>query len=266
MREQHPMLVSPREWRGRFRSGACSSPTAGLAPGFAQANLVIVPSELAFDFLLFCQRNPKACPVLEVVEPGCFETTFLARGADLRTDLPKYRVFKRGVLVDEPTDITDYWSKDFVSFLLGCSFTFEGALQEAGIEVRHIAERRNVSMYITNRECVSAGVLKGPLVVSMRPVAPRDLVKVIQITGRFPLVHGAPIHIGDPQAIGIKDLAKPDMGDSVTIYPGEVPVFWACGCTPQAVVMKAKPELVITHAPGHMFITDCRDQDLASIY
>jgi len=263
MSEQEALSLTPAEWRGRFRTGQWCRTTAGLTPGFAQANLVVVQRELAYDFLLFCQRNPKPCPLLEVTDPGCFETKFLARGADLRTDLPKYRVFRRGVLVDEPRDIKGYWREDFVSFLLGCSFTFEGALQEAGIEVRHISQQRNVPMYITNRECVSSGAMKGPLVVSMRPVSPDNLVKVVQVTGRFPAVHGAPIHIGDPRALGIEDLATPDMGDSVAVYPGEVPVFWACGCTPQAVVMNVKPELVITHAPGHMFITDCRDHELA---
>jgi len=251
-------------WREMFRSGHYAGVTAGLAPGLVQANLVIVSKDLAYDFLLFCQRNPKPCPLLEVTAAGCYEAKDTAPGSDLRTDLPKYRVFRYGELVDEPTDISKYWQEDFVSFLLGCSFTFESALQEAGIELRHITSQRNVPMYITNRQTKGAGIMQGPLVVSMRPMLPSNIVKAVQITSRYPAVHGAPLHIGDPQALGIADLSQPDMGDAVDVWPGEIPVFWACGCTPQAVVMRAKPPLVITHAPGHMFITDWRDQDLAT--
>ncbi|MBT9151821.1 MAG: hypothetical protein DDT35_00031 [Firmicutes bacterium] len=264
MKVEDASLMTPAAWRERFRTGNWHRPTAGLALGYAQANLVILQRELAYDFLLFCQRNPKPCPILEVTDTGCFEPKVVARGADLRTDLPKYRVFRNGQLVDEPSDIRSYWQDDFVSFLLGCSFTFEGALQAAGIEVRHITQNRNVPMYITNRECQKAGVMQGPLVVSMRPVPASNLVKVVQITSRFPAVHGAPVHIGDPQALGIVDLALPDMGESVDVKAGEIPVFWACGCTSQAVVMAVKPELVITHAPGFMFITDLSDQGLAA--
>jgi len=256
---------SPSQWRALMRGGEYTRPTAGLAFGYAQANLVILKLELAFDFLLFCQRNAIACPVLEVLEPGCFEAKFLAPGSDIRTDLPRYRVFHQGVLQAEPLSIVDYWQSDFVSFLLGCSFSFEGALLEQGLEVRHISEGRNAPMYVTNIPCQSAGVFSGPLVVSMRPFAARDVAKAVQITGRYKAVHGAPIHIGDPAALGIRDISAPDMGDAVTIRPGELPVFWACGCTPQAVVMQSKPDLVITHAPGHMFVTDLRDRDLEMI-
>jgi uncharacterized protein YcsI (UPF0317 family) len=174
-------------------------------------------------------------------------------------------VFRHGVLQAEPLTIVDYWQSDFVSFLLGCSFSFEGALLEQGLEVRHISEGRNAPMYVTNIPCQSAGVFSGPLVVSMRPFAARDVAKAVQITGRYKAVHGAPIHIGDPAALGIRDISAPDMGDAVTIRPGELPLFWACGCTPQAVVMQSKPDLVITHAPGHMFVTDLRDRDLETI-
>lgn len=257
--------LNPREVRELIRSGGYSRPTAGLAPGYAQANLVILKKELAFDFLLFCQRNPRPCPVLEVTEAGGWEARLTAPGSDLRTDIPKYRVFKNGELVDEPQEIGGIWQDDFVSFLLGCSFSFESGLLEAGLEVRHLTENCNVPMYITDIECNPAGVFSGPVVVSMRPMPAKDVVRAVQITSRFPAVHGAPIHIGDPAAIGIKDINNPDMGDPVTIRPGEIPVFWACGCTPQAAVMRVKPDLVITHAPGHMFITDIRDKDLAVI-
>ncbi|MBS3873583.1 MAG: putative hydro-lyase [Firmicutes bacterium] len=249
-------------WRELFRAGHEVATTAGLAPGLAQANLVILRKELAYDFLLFCQRNPKPCPILEVTELGCYEAKETAPGSDLRTDLPKYRVYRYGELIDEPTDISKYWQNDFVSFLLGCSFTFESALQEAGIEVRHITMQRNVPMYITNRPCQTAGIMQGPLVVSMRPMLPSMVAKAVQVTSRYHAVHGAPVHIGDPLSLGIVDLSKPDMGEAVDVLPGEIPVFWACGCTPQAVIMRAKPQLVITHAPGHMFITDWQDRDL----
>ena len=249
-------------WRELFRAGHEVATTAGLAPGLAQANLVILRKELAYDFLLFCQRNPKPCPILEVTEAGCYEAKETAPGSDLRSDLPKYRVYRYGELVDEPTDISKYWQNDFVSFLLGCSFTFESALQEAGIEVRHITMQRNVPMYITNRACQTAGIMQGPLVVSMRPMLPSMVAKAVQVTSRYHAVHGAPVHIGDPLGLGIADLSKPDMGEAVDVLPGEIPVFWACGCTPQAVIMRAKPQLVITHAPGHMFITDWQDRDL----
>lgn len=249
-------------WRELFRAGHEVATTAGLAPGLAQANLVILRKELAYDFLLFCQRNPKPCPILEVTEAGCYEAKETAPGSDLRTDLPKYRVYRYGELIDEPTNISKYWQNDFVSFLLGCSFTFESALQEAGIEVRHITMQRNVPMYITNRPCQTAGIMQGPLVVSMRPMLPSMVAKAVQVTSRYHAVHGAPVHIGDPLSLGIVDLSKPDMGEAVDVLPGEIPVFWACGCTPQAVIMRAKPQLVITHAPGHMFITDWQDRDL----
>ncbi|HSL93218.1 MAG TPA: putative hydro-lyase [Bacillota bacterium] len=257
--------MTPSQVRALIRSGGHVKPTAGLAPGFAQANLVILKKELAYDFLLFCQRNPKPCPVLEVTDVGSFEAKLTAPGSDLRTDLPRYRVYEQGKLVDEPTDIRDYWRDDFVSFLLGCSFSFESALMESGLEVRHITDDCNVPMYVTNIECQPAGVFSGPVVVSMRPYKPRDAIRAVQITSRYPAVHGAPIHLGDPDAIGIRDLDSPEFGDSVKLHPGEDPVFWACGVTPQAAIMRIKPDLVITHSPGHMFITDLKDRDLAII-
>jgi uncharacterized protein YcsI (UPF0317 family) len=248
--------------RREARSGDLTGPTPGLALGYVQANLVVVPRELAFDFLLFCQRNPKPCPLLDVTEPGCPEPRLVAPGADLRTDVPRYRVFRHGELVDEPADLKAWWRDDLVGFLLGCSFTFENALLQANVPVRHLEAGCNVPMYRTNRPCVPAGFFHGPLVVSMRPLTPNQAVRAVQVCTRFPRAHGAPVHLGDPEAIGIRDLARPDFGDAVEIRPGEVPVFWACGVTPQAVAMEVRPPLLITHKPGHMFVTDLRDTDL----
>jgi uncharacterized protein YcsI (UPF0317 family) len=254
---------SPEDVRKIIRTGEWSLPTPGMCKGYAQANLVMLPKELAFDFLVFAQRNPKPCPVLDVTEPGNPEPKLVAPGADLTTDIPRYRVWKDGLCVDEPTDVKKYWRDDMVAFLLGCSFTFESALLDARIPVRHIECNCNVPMYITNIQCTPAGKLRGPIVVSMRPIPHHQVVKAALATGRFPAVHGAPIHIGDPAAIGIRDVMKPDMGDPVPINEGEVPVFWACGCTPQAALMDCKPPFAITHAPGHMFITSVKDSDYA---
>ncbi|HXD88759.1 MAG TPA: putative hydro-lyase [Urbifossiella sp.] len=248
--------------RQACRQGQFAGPTPGLAPGFVHANLVAVPRDWAFEFLLFCQRNPKPCPLLDVTEPGDPEPKFAAPGADLRTDLPSYRIWKNGELVDEPTDAMRYWRDDLVAFLIGCSFTFENALVTAGVPVRHIEEGVNVPMYITNIACRAAGRFAGPMVVSMRPLLPSLAVKATQVCSRFPRAHGAPVHFGDRATIGIANLNRPDFGDAVTIHPGEMPVFWACGVTPQAVLMKAKPPFAITHKPGHMFVTDWKDTDL----
>jgi uncharacterized protein YcsI (UPF0317 family) len=254
--------MSPAQIRAMIRKNEWVKPTAGMAKGFTQANLAILKKELAFDFLLFCQRNPRPCPVLDVTEPGSPIPQLVAPDADLRTDIPKYRIYRQGQLVEEVTDIKKYWEEDMVAFLLGCSFTFEYPLLDNGIPVRHIEENCNVPMYKTNIPCVKAGCFEGPVVVSMRPIPEQDVVRAVQVTSRFPAVHGAPIQIGNPARIGIKDIAKPDFGDAVTIKPGEVPVFWACGVTPQAAAMQVKPDLMITHAPGHMFITDVRDVEL----
>jgi uncharacterized protein YcsI (UPF0317 family) len=244
------------------RTGKLTGPTAGMAMGWVQANLVIVPRELAFDFLLFCHRNPKPCPLLDVTEPGSPEPHIVAAGADLRTDLPRYCVYEHGNLVDEPTDLHRWWRADLVGFLLGCSFTFEKAMLDAGLPLRHLEMGSNVPMYRTNMACRPAGVFRGPMVVSMRPMLPEQAIKAVQVCSRFPRAHGAPVHLGDPAAIGIRDLSQPDFGDPVPIQPGELPVFWACGVTPQAVAMEVKPALLITHKPGHMFLTDLRDTDL----
>jgi uncharacterized protein YcsI (UPF0317 family) len=199
---------------------------------------------------------------LEVTEPGNPEPKLVAPGADLRTDLPRYRIYRSGQLVEEPTDLRGCWRGDLVAFLLGCSFTFESFLLQAGVPVRHIEAGCNVPMYRTNLACRPAGIFRGPMVVSMRPLTPAQTVTAIQICARFPRAHGTPIHFGNPEALGIRDLNRPDFGDSVEIRAGEVPVFWACGVTPQAVAMEVEPPLLITHKPGHMFVTDWRDRDL----
>jgi len=253
--------MNPIDVRKLIRDGKLVRPTAGISQGYAQANLAILPKDLAYDFLLFAQRNPKPCPILDVTEVGSPEPKNVGVGADLRYDIGKYRIYKKGVLVEEVFDIAKYWTTDMVAFLLGCSFSFETAMLKNRIPVRHIEEQCNVPMFITNIECKPAGIFAGPTVVSMRPIPEAMIVRAVQVTSRFPAVHGAPIHIGSPSSIGIRDINKPDFGDAVTIKPGEVPVFWACGVTPQAVAMNVKPELMITHAPGYMFICDTRDED-----
>lgn len=254
--------ISPIEARHFIRENKLVKTTSGIANGYVQANLVVLKKSLAFDFLLFCQRNPKPCPILDVTEIGSPVPGLFAPDADIRTDIPKYRVYRHGKLVDKVTDIKSYWEDDMVAFLLGCSFTFEKALLNNGIPVRHIETGSVVPMYFTNIQCKKAGCFEGPMVVSMRPIPERDLVRAVQVTSRYPATHGAPVHIGKPESIGIEDIDKPDFGDPVPIKEGEVPVFWACGVTPQSAVMQVKPELVITHEPGHMFITDYPDEKL----
>ena len=253
----------PREMRRLIREEEWAYPTSGLCHCHVQANMIVLPKEWAYDFLVFAQRNPKPCPILDITEPGQWEAKLIAPGSDVRTDIPKYRVWENGELIDEPADVVKYWKDDLVAFLLGCSFSFEGALLEAGIPIRHIDMNCNVPMYITNIQNQPAGRLSGPMVVSMRPVKYAQVPKAVLSTGRFPAVHGAPVHVGDPAAIGIKDVGKPDFGDAVEIREGETPVFWACGVTPQAVLMKSKPPFAITHAPGYMFIGDPKDVDYA---
>jgi uncharacterized protein YcsI (UPF0317 family) len=246
-----------------IRKGEWTAPTSGLSLGSVQANMIILPADWAYDFLLFAVRNPKPCPILDVTEPGDPEPRMIARGADVRTDLPRYRIWERGEFVEETTDIKSFWREDMTAFMIGCSFSFENALLEAGVGVRHIEEGVNVPMYITNVPCVPAGRFSGDTVMSMRPIPHGQVARAVACTARFPSVHGAPMHIGDPSAIGIMDVGRPDFGDAVSIKPGETPVFWACGVTPQAAVMKSRPPLAITHSPGHMFVSDRRDSDYA---
>jgi uncharacterized protein YcsI (UPF0317 family) len=259
-----PSVLTSVEARASMRAGEWTGVTAGLAPGYAQANLAILPRDLAYDFLLFCVRNPKPCPLLEVTDAGSPVPALAAPGADLRTDLPAYRVYRDGALVDEPRSIERYWSDDLVAFLLGCSFTFEHGLRAAGIPLRHLECGCNVAMYRTNVACRPAGIFRGPLVVSMRPIPAQFVALAVQISSRYPTMHGAPVHVGAPAALGIRDLDRPDYGDPVPLLAGDVPVFWACGVTPQAVAMQARPPLMITHAPGHMFLTDIPIASLAS--
>jgi uncharacterized protein YcsI (UPF0317 family) len=254
---QDAATLSPAQARQRYREGLVA-PTSGWATGFTQANMVVLPKDWAFDMLLFGQRNPQPVPLLDVTDPGA-TASVLAPGADLRTDLPRYRVWRDGKLVDEPADVTNLWRDDLVTFLIGCSFSFELALLEAGVPVRNIEQGRNVSMYSTNVDCRPAGRLSGPLVVSMRPIPASQVVTAVQVTARMPEVHGAPVHVGSPESLGITDLANPDFGEPVQLHDGDVPVFWACGVTPQAALMASRPPFAITHAPGHMFITDVPD-------
>ncbi|MFT8871567.1 MAG: putative hydro-lyase [Sporolactobacillus sp.] len=247
---------SPAAARAIIRAGGWTKQTCGIANGYMQANLVILPKKYAYDFLLFCQRNPRPCPLLEVLDAGDPWVHELAPGADIRCDVPKYRIYREGELSEEAENIGALWQDDFVTFLIGCSFSFEESLLEDGLPVRHIEQATNVPMYRTSLPCRSAGVFSGPLVVSMRPMTPAQAIRAVQLTSRFSAVHGAPVHLGDPAAIGIADLDHPDFGDPVSILPGEIPVFWACGVTPQAVVMASRPSVAITHAPGCMFITD----------
>ena len=254
--------MSPAEVRKLIREGKITTQSSGMCDGYAQANLIILPMAQAYDFLLFAQRNPKSCPILEVGDVGSRVIKRMADNADVAKDLPKYRMWKNGVLTGEYTDVSEFWQDDFVYFLIGCSFSFEGELLASDVSVRHIEEGRNVPMYLTNIDCDEAGIFKGKVVVSMRPMKAKDAIRAISITSSMPRVHGAPIHIGNPEEIGIVDINKPDFGDSVTINEGEIPVFWCCGVTPQSAVMTAKPPIAITHSPGHMFITDVKNSSL----
>jgi uncharacterized protein YcsI (UPF0317 family) len=256
--------ATPAELRQAIRAQRLTSHTVGLAPRHVQGNLVVLPSAAAGDFLRYCQRNPKPCPVLAVAEPGDPSLPTLGSGIDVRTDLPRYRVWRHGELVDEPSDIQALWQDDFVSFVIGCSFSFEQALLDEGVPLRHVQQGRNVAMYRTNRPTAPAGPFQGPLVVTMRPLKAADAIRAVQITSRYPAVHGAPVHLGDSSQLGIADLARPDYGDAVDVLPGELPVFWACGVTPQAALVQARLPLAITHAPGSMLITDLLNHQLAS--
>jgi uncharacterized protein YcsI (UPF0317 family) len=245
------------------RSGLIRGSTAGIAPGYVQGNLAILPKDLATDFLRFCQSNPKPCPIIGISDVGDARVPALGADLDIRTDLPGYRVWKNGELVEETGDISEWWRNDLVAFVIGCSFSFEEALIADGLPIRHIACGVRVPMYRTNIACVPANRFSGPMVVSMRPLQPAHAIRAVQITSRFPSVHGAPVHIGLPHLIGIGDLGRPDYGDPVPVEADELPVFWACGVTPQAVIAAAKPAFAITHAPGAMLVTDLKNTQLA---
>ncbi|MFM1990945.1 MAG: hypothetical protein RJA99_3902 [Pseudomonadota bacterium] len=257
------MFQSSGEVRKAIRRGFVTDHTAGLAPGHVQGNIVILPRAYAAEFLLYCQRNRKPCPLLAVGEAGDPSLPTLGEDIDIRTDVPRYRVWRDGVLVQECTDVLEHWRDDLVPFVIGCSFSFERALADAGVPLRHVRDGVNVSMYRTSIETSPAGRFRGPLVVSMRPMRTADAIRAIEITSRFGEVHGAPVHFGDPAQLGIADIGRPDFGDPVPILDGEVPVFWACGVTPQLAVANAKPDLCITHAPGAMLVCDLRDVDVS---
>jgi uncharacterized protein YcsI (UPF0317 family) len=262
-RDDPPPPGSGLSARLAIRADTHRGPTAGLAPGFVQGNLAILPQALAADFQRFCQLNPKSCPLIGTSAPGDWRVPALADDLDIRTDLPRYRVWRNGELAAEPQDIRDFWRDDLVSFVIGCSFSFEEALTSDGIELRHITQRCNVPMYRTSIATAQAGPFHGPMVVSMRPMTPANAIRAIQITTRFPAVHGAPVHVGKPELIGIKDVMKPDYGDAVEVRDDELPVFWACGVTPQSVIATVKPEFCITHYPGSMLVTDRKNSEFA---
>jgi len=255
--------MTPTEFRKKVRNNEFQKPTAGMCPGYAQTNLIVLPWEDAYDFLLFAQRNPKPIPILEVTEVGSRELQTLGNDIDVATDFPKYRIYRNGKMIDEYLSVVDFWREDLVSFLIGCSFSFEDLLVDAGIEIRHITEKANVPMFNTNIPLKQAGKFSGNMVVSMRPIKSSQIATAVNVTNRLPGVHGAPIQIGNPAEIGIYDLANPDYGDAVTINENEIPVFWACGVTPQAAVMASKPKFAITHSPGHMLITNISNKDLS---
>jgi uncharacterized protein YcsI (UPF0317 family) len=258
-------IQDPQAIRAAIRSGTLTRTTAGLAPDYVQANLAVLPRAQAYDFLLFCQRNPRSCPLIEVTDVGSAEPKAVAPGADLRTDIVGYRIYEHGKLVDEVQDATRHWRDDLVAFLLGCSFTFEQAMVQAGVRLWHLEHGKAVAMWRTTIQSRPAGVFHGPMVVSMRPIRPADLAKAVTASARFPAAHGAPVHIGDPAQIGIADIAKPDYGDPQHMEAGDIPVFWACGVTPQAVALESKPPFMITHSPGHMFVTDMPNSALAAL-
>jgi uncharacterized protein YcsI (UPF0317 family) len=259
-----PDTLPSRKARLAYREGLVAS-TAGVAPGFVQGNLAILPAEYAGAFHRFCQLNPKPCPIIGMSDVGSPFIPALGADLDIRTDVPRYRVWRDGEVVDEPTDITKHWRDDLVTFVLGCSFSFEEALLDEGMPIRHIEQNVRVPMYRTNIACGEAGPFAGPMVVSMRPFKPSDAIRAVQITSRYPAVHGAPVHLGHPHLIGIKDIAKPDYGDPVPVADDEIPVFWACGVTPQSVINAAKLPFAITHSPGLMLVTDLKNRTMAVI-
>ena len=273
--------MNPSEYRLKCRLNQLEEQhSSGIAPGYAQCNLVVLEAKYQHDFTEFCRQNPKPCPLLDVILPGQYKSSLHPTNEfspsvnniketclydnDLRSDILAYYIFRNGKFAYEKQSVEEEWTEDMVGFLLGCSFSFESALIEAGISLRHIEEKCNVSMYKTNIDCNPIGIFQGKMVVSMRPFQSELINEVVKITGRYPRVHGSPIHIGNPEEIGILNISKPDYGDPVTIHDGEVPVFWACGVTPQNIILEAKPEIAITHKPGCMYVTDIKNEDLST--
>ncbi len=257
--------LSPVKIRQSIRSGRYTGQTAGVGLGHLQGNVVILPADYALDFFRFCQRNPKPCPLVGVSDTGDPKMWTLGEDIDIRTDVPMYNVYREGHLEKQLPDITHLWRKDFVAFVLGCSFTFEEALIAEGIRLPHIETNKTVSMYCTSLKAATAGPFDGPIVVSMRPMRPSDAVRACAITSRYPHAHGEPVHIGSGIDIGVDNLLTPDWGDSFHIEEEHIPVFWACGVTPQVAIRSAKPPICITHAPGRMLITDIPSWSIASV-
>ena len=255
--------MTPVEFRHQVRNGQFREPTAGHCGDFAQANLAILPKASADDFLRFCFLNPKACPLLGVGEQGQWSLPSVGLDIDIRSDVPGYYVYRNGRMAEERTSLQEIWQSDFVVFAIGCSFSFEHMMLEDGIPLRHIAQQKNVAMYRTNIKNKAAGTFGGNMVVSMRPMTAAHAIKAIQMTSRFPAIHGAPIHIGNPAEIGIENIGQPDFGDAVSILPNELPVFWACGVTPQEAIRMAGLPIAITHKPGYMLMTDIPNSTLA---
>lgn len=256
-------LTEAQEARARIRAGTYDGPTSGMAPSYAQGNVVILPEDAAEEFLRFCHLNPKPCPVLGMSAPGDPSLPKLGQDIDIRTDVPRYRVFEHGRVVDTPQDLMKWWRDDLVTFILGCSHSFEAALAEGGLRLKHVEAGTTVPMFRTTVQTSPAGRFRGPLVVSMRPYRPADAIRAVQITSRFPAVHGAPVHIGIPEAIGVRDIHKPDLGDPVEVTRDELPLFWACGVTPQAVIEEAKLPFCIAHYPGRMLVTDLKNAEIS---
>ena len=254
----------PRLFRELVRRGEWRTSTVSVCADYVQANLVILPEEYALDFIIFCLRNPQPCPILEILEAGDPIVRELAVDSDIRTDVPMYLVFERGELVEEVEEITKYWREDLVSFLIGCSYTFEEALVKGGVPIRNYIKQKDPGIYISSIKCRPAGIFSGPMIVTMRPIAPHQVSRAVQITSRFPRTHGAPVHIGDGTAIGIPDYTKIDYGDIPEMEENEVPVFWGCGVTPQAVALHSKVPFMITHKPCHMFVSDVRIEEIAA--
>ena len=248
--------AEPAQLRRAFRTGEFTGTTANMANGFTQGNVAILPSRYALDFARFCQRNPRPCPLVGISDTGNPNIQTLGTDLDIRTDLPSYNVYREGQFEQSIPDIMDLWTEDSVAFVLGCSFSFEEALLKAGIPLRHVELDRTAPMYRTAIKTSPAGPFSGGMVVSMRPMSPAQAIRASAITARFPHTHGMPVHVGDPSSIGISDLTQPDWGDPSEIREGEVPVFWACGVTPQNAIQHASIPLVITHTPGSMLITD----------
>lgn len=259
----HLSYETPLSVRLGCRSGAITGPTAGMAPGFVQGNLAVLPQALADEFLRFCHANPKPCPVIGISEPGSFRVPTLGADLDIRTDFPGYRVWRNGEVIADTTDVTQYWRDDLVAFVIGCSHSFEEALLQEGLPLKHIDQGTKVPMFRTAVQCNPVGRFSGRMVMSMRPLSPANAIRAIQITTRFPSVHGAPLHVGLPELIGVADVMKPDFGEPVEVRDDELPVFWACGVTPQSVLMESRPDFAITHAPGCMLVTDMRNSELA---